>query len=88
MPTNGGHDLILEMSLGGDGTPCPPPGKVQNCSMAQHSDDGGRTWRPFHDWSRVGANEILSLPNGSFTTLPYSTTVDYSTNLSATSVTG
>ena len=35
-PLSPSDRMILTMSLGGDGTPCPPPGKpAQNCSMTQ-----------------------------------------------------
>ena len=81
--------LIVAMSLGGDGTPCPPPGKPpQNCTMAQLSRDNGVSWTPFEDWSKSGANEVegLASQNGSYFTFPYSVTVDYTTNKSATSV--
>ena len=75
-PQNPQHDLLLSMSLGGDGTPCPPPNRTQNCSMTLLSSDGGKSWDPFQDWSRFSPNEVLPLQNGSFLTLPYRLTVD------------
>ena len=68
-------NLLLSFSLGGDGTPCPPPGKpksFQNCSMTQLSHDGGITWRPLPDWSKHSFNEIVPLKN-SFLSLGYGT---------------
>jgi hypothetical protein len=47
------------------------------------SDDDGRSWVAFADWSRHSPNEILPLPNGSFVVLPYSLAVDYATNHTA-----
>ena len=36
----GDDQIILEMSLGGDGTGCPPPDRpLQNCSMMMYSKD-------------------------------------------------
>ena len=35
-PLSPSDRMVLTMSLGGDGTPCPPPDKpAQNCSMTQ-----------------------------------------------------
>jgi len=70
-------DLLAVLSLGGDGTPCPPPGKPpQNCSMTLLSSDAGRSWAPLTDWSAHSPNEILPLPNGSFVALPYGAAVE------------
>ena len=46
--------MILEMSLGGDGKPCPPPGKPpQNCSMMMFSVDGGVSFKKItNGWSK------------------------------------
>lgn len=79
-----GH-LVLAMSLGGDGTPCPPPNRTQNCSMSLLSADGGKSWRAFQNWSRFSPNEVMPLKDGTFATLPYRLAVDYSTNTSAAS---
>jgi len=87
-PEDPQHDLLLSMSLGGDGTPCPPPNRTQNCSMTLLSSDGGKSWDPFQDWSRFSPNEVLPLQNGSFLTLPYRLTVDYTTNTTASSSDG
>ena len=80
-PTNG---LLLDMSLGGDGTPCPPPGgPPQNCSMMCGSADGGKSWQPLPDWGHVSSNEVIPLPNGSFVSLGYSMKVEGPSNTTA-----
>jgi hypothetical protein len=38
--------LVVDMSLGGDGTPCPPPGKTQNCSMYAQRDSNSQSPDP------------------------------------------
>jgi hypothetical protein len=86
VPSHGA--LIAALSLGGDGTTCPPPGKVQNCSMALRSLDGGRSWLRFSDWSHTAVNEVIPMPNGSFVTIPYGLKVDYSSNTTAVSFGG
>eukprot|EP00039_Didymoeca_costata_P023488 m.7309 g.7309 ORF g.7309 m.7309 type:complete len:427 (+) comp3686_c0_seq1:77-1357(+) len=64
--------ILLTGSMGGDGTPCPPPGKPpQNCSLSMHSEDGGRSWSLFSDWSKHAPERVLVLPNGSFVTVSY-----------------
>ena len=77
------------MSLGGDGKPCPPPGKPpQNCSMMMHSDDGGRSFQPItNGWSSHSFNEIIPLhdSNNSFYSLGYGTKfTDTALNTTAT----
>jgi hypothetical protein len=83
-PRDTGHSLLLDFSLGGDGTPCPPPeGPPQNCSLAMLSTNGGRSWSLFDNWSKFSPNEVLPYGNGTFVTLPYGLTVDYRTNTTA-----
>eukprot|EP00041_Stephanoeca_diplocostata_P023748 m.589619 g.589619 ORF g.589619 m.589619 type:complete len:462 (+) comp22372_c0_seq3:80-1465(+) len=77
--------LLVDMSLGGDGTACPPPGRPpQNCSMSKWSNNSGKTWNLFDDWSQHSPNAILELQNGSFVSIPYGLTVNMTTNESAT----
>ena len=67
-------DLLLTMSLGGDGTPCPPPGgKPQNCSMSLYSNNGGKSWSELSDWGHEAMNEVIPLDDGSFIVLGYGT---------------
>ena len=39
--SKGGDAMVMTLSQGGDGTPCPPPGKTQNCSCAYRPATGG-----------------------------------------------
>ena len=85
-PRDQRRNLVLSMSLGGDGTPCPPPNRTQNCSMSLLSSNGGKSWEPFQSWSRFSPNEVMPLGDGStFLTLPYRLKVDYATNATAAS---
>jgi hypothetical protein len=66
--------LLLTMSLGGDGTGCPPPGGApQNCSMTQYTNNGGKNWQKVYNWGHVNINEVVSLDDGSFIALGYGT---------------
>jgi hypothetical protein len=47
------------------------------------STNGGRSWSLFDNWSKFSPNEVLPYGNGTFATLPYGLTVDYSTNKTA-----
>ena len=53
-----GQRLLLDFSMGGDGTPCPPPGgPPQNCSQSMLSVDGGRSWALLSN--RFAPNAVL-----------------------------
>jgi hypothetical protein len=70
------NNLLLTFSLGGDGTTCPPPGKLpsfQNCSMTQLSRDGGISWSPLEHWGTQSFNTLVPLENKSFVSISYGT---------------
>eukprot|EP00937_MAST-01D_sp_MAST-1D-sp2_P001775 g1775.t1 len=67
-----GQRLLLDFSMGGDGTPCPPPGgPPQNCSQSMLSVDGGRSWALLSN--RFAPNAVLpgARGSGSLVTLAY-----------------
>lgn len=84
--TGGPKQLLVSLSMGGDGTPCPPPGgPPQNCSASLQTSDDGATW----DYvGTTGPNAVVPLgPHGSgiFRALNYGGHVNGSSgNLTAT----